>query len=250
MRRARSISVPTDLRFPLVGELHPLQREYETILYRALVSTVLVHLGAIAIGLLYQWARSDGVVATTIVCPGIDPLREFAPPPSITQMPQPILAAVQPLAPPAVGIPEPVPDFRADDATLATLAELSQSLTPTDLTSLTGEVGTVAGDLFVSDALPAPTDFVPREEEPELVTMSAPHYPDLARRAGIEGRVLIRALVGKDGRVLEAFVIEGNAILNEAALQSVRGAIFRPALQQQRPIAVWVVIPLQFVLNE
>jgi hypothetical protein len=38
-------------------------------------------------------------------------------------------------------------------------------------------------------------------------------------------------------------------MLREAAIQSAKTAIFRPALMQQRPVEVWVIIPVTFKLH-
>jgi len=56
----------------------------------------------------------------------------------------------------------------------------------------------------------------------------------------------VRALVGKDGRVKDCFVVEGPELLREAALESARSAVFRPALLQHRPVEVWVLMPVTF----
>jgi len=65
----------------------------------------------------------------------------------------------------------------------------------------------------------------------------------------MEGTVMVRALVGKDGKVQKAFVTESLPMLDDAAVASVRGAIFKPALQQHKPVAVWVQVPMRFTLR-
>jgi protein TonB len=79
--------------------------------------------------------------------------------------------------------------------------------------------------------------------------MPSPIYPELARLADVEGTVLIRALIGRDGFVKEVGVVRGVPMLNEAAIVAIRGARFRPALQQHRPVAVWFVVPVRFTLR-
>jgi protein TonB len=91
--------------------------------------------------------------------------------------------------------------------------------------------------------------FIVVEQEPQLVWMQSPEYPEIARDAGIEGRVLVRALVGEDGSVQKVLLIQGVLGLDEAALEAGMTAVFRPALQQGRPVAVWVVIPIDFSLR-
>ena len=94
-----------------------------------------------------------------------------------------------------------------------------------------------------------PESFIVVEQEPQLVWMQSPEYPEIARDAGIEGRVLVRALVGVNGTVEKVLLIQGVLGLDEAALEAGMTAVFRPALQQGRPVAVWVVIPIDFSLR-
>jgi protein TonB len=98
-------------------------------------------------------------------------------------------------------------------------------------------------------SLQAPPDFIVVEHEPELVWMRKPAYPDIAREAGIEGTVLVRVLVGADGTTQQVQLLQSVLGLDEAALEAAKTAIFKPALQQGRPVAVWVVIPIEFDLH-
>jgi TonB family protein len=96
---------------------------------------------------------------------------------------------------------------------------------------------------------PSPDLFIAVEKQPELIAMPAPVYPELAREAGVEGEVLVRVLVDRDGFVKKAEVVQSVLGLDEAALDAAAQAVFRPALQQQQPVAVWVAIPIVFRLH-
>jgi TonB family protein len=56
-------------------------------------------------------------------------------------------------------------------------------------------------------------------------------------------------LVGEDGFVKDMFVIQSVPMLDEAAADAAWTAVFKPALQKDRPVAVWMVIPLEFSLR-
>jgi protein TonB len=75
-------------------------------------------------------------------------------------------------------------------------------------------------------------------------------YPELARRAGIQGKVYVRVLVGTDGKP-KRYIVEhsDNELLTEAAVKAVMSATFTPAIQNGQPIAVWVSIPIDFRLR-
>jgi TonB family protein len=97
---------------------------------------------------------------------------------------------------------------------------------------------------------PSPDDIVVVEKEPQLISMQTPAYPEIAREAGMEGTVLVRVLVDTQGTVRERMLLESIRGLDEAALAAAATAVFRPALQQERPVAVWVVLPIEFRLHD
>ena len=81
----------------------------------------------------------------------------------------------------------------------------------------------------------------------------APHpvYPERARRNGETGRVMLRVMIDATGRPAQVAVAtsSGHAALDEAAVSALRAAQFRPYLDGGLPQAVWVVIPINFVLQ-
>lgn len=87
------------------------------------------------------------------------------------------------------------------------------------------------------------------EEQPELVTDSAPEYPEAARQAGIEGVVTIRALVGKDGRVEKVEILKGPGELQDAAAKAALGMVFKPAKQNDMAVKCWVQRQFRFTLE-
>jgi TonB family protein len=89
------------------------------------------------------------------------------------------------------------------------------------------------------------------EKKPKPLSIPAPKYPELARRAGIEGDVIIKVLVNIDGSILDAiiFLSSGFEELDNAALEASMKAKFEPAAQFGRPVKVWVSIPVKFKLT-
>lgn len=86
------------------------------------------------------------------------------------------------------------------------------------------------------------------EEKPKLIRQIAPVFPAAARKAGIQGAVFVKVLVGTDGKVKHAEVVKGHEIFHESALEAARGFVFMPAMQNERPVKVWVTIPIEFRL--
>jgi len=66
---------------------------------------------------------------------------------------------------------------------------------------------------------------------PSFVVREEPSYPARARRAGAEGRVVVRVAISAEGTVTALTVQEssGSALLDEAALSAARASRFSPA---------------------
>ncbi len=79
-----------------------------------------------------------------------------------------------------------------------------------------------------------------------LVRQVAPVYPAAAEQKGIHGKVVLRALVGKDGHVLKLSRVSGNLILAKAAIAAVRQWVYRPTLVDGEPVDVHMTVTVNF----
>lgn len=96
-------------------------------------------------------------------------------------------------------------------------------------------------------------EFTAVEHEPSFSMAelySNMRYPDMARRAGIEGVVLVKVLVAADGSVRRVSVLSSeHPMLNDAAVDGVQALHFTAAVQNGRAVECWLRIPVRFVLN-
>lgn len=88
------------------------------------------------------------------------------------------------------------------------------------------------------------------EKQPEVTKQVKPDYPEIARKAGIEGRVTVNALVGKDGKVEKVGEVTGPEVFHEAAKAAALQWEFTPAIQNDRAVKVWVAIPFNFTFRD
>jgi len=92
--------------------------------------------------------------------------------------------------------------------------------------------------------------FIEVDEVPALISKIKPSYPEIARLAGIEGTVYLKVLVDENGNVEKAKVEQGaKEILDNSALQAAQKAKFSPAMLDNKPVKVWVVLPIAFKLD-
>jgi TonB family protein len=89
----------------------------------------------------------------------------------------------------------------------------------------------------------------PVEQLPEAVLRVSPTYPDLAREAGVDGTVILKALVCACGDVMDIGVEKSIPMLDQAAIDAVRQWYFIPATNDGEPVATWVTVPVKFSLH-
>jgi protein TonB len=78
-----------------------------------------------------------------------------------------------------------------------------------------------------------------------------PSYPAAPRRLGIQGTTLLRVHVLSDGRIGDVLIEKtaGHPDLDEAAADAVRRWRFEPARRGSEPVAMWVLLPVEFRLR-
>lgn len=119
-------------------------------------------------------------------------------------------------------------------------------------------------ELQASDdvAPPPPSDedeevyFVAVEELPEPIggiaaIQAAVVYPEIAKRAGVEGTVYVEAFVDETGTVTRTSVVKGiGAGCDEAGENAVMKTKFKPGKQRGKAVKVKMSIPIRFRLSK
>jgi periplasmic protein TonB len=95
-----------------------------------------------------------------------------------------------------------------------------------------------------------PLDLTPEMVRPVLVHKVSPVYPDVPRKARLEGRVTVQAVIGLDGSVESVEILRtSNPLFNDAALAAVRQWRYRPATMNGVPVRVFFTVEVGFVLR-
>lgn len=76
-------------------------------------------------------------------------------------------------------------------------------------------------------------------------------YPETARGMQLSGIVTVQAFITMGGRVADIFVLKGypGTGLDEAAVAAIRLTRWKPALQRDKKVGVWISIPVKFELE-
>ena len=170
------------------------------------------------------------------------------------QVPIPLSLQATIVPPPAVVPPPPLPvrhaarHIAAPEAHMAAAhpAPLSvpavstiMPVAPVDTHAITDTAGTVA---------PAADS----EATIAYETATPPAYPLQALRAGVQGTVLLKVLVGADGEPMQVAIerSSGSRSLDDAARRHILAAWrFHPAMRDGHAIEAWALVPVQFNLS-
>ena len=108
---------------------------------------------------------------------------------------------------------------------------------------VSGQGGVEGGENF--------STFSAFDEAPALIKACDPVYPELAKQAGLEGMVLLRLLIGRDGKVLNAEVIKSDVTpaMEKAAIAAACSSRFKPAMYRNHPVKAHMVFPVNFTIQ-
>ena len=143
------------------------------------------------------------------------------------------------------GTPVPVPEVELkEDKPFPTQEQLSQTGPVAGEGSGGGIMipDSVRGDLLGDDL-----EGITPDVFPVLMKIAVPLYPEVAMKKRIGGTVWLNVLVDRRGSVTSARVLKSDAEeLNQAAMDAARKYAFTPGIYRNKPIPVWVSIPVEF----
>ncbi|MEM0997869.1 MAG: energy transducer TonB [Bacteroidota bacterium] len=252
---------------------YEIRKKYNRFLIRAVLISFLVFILATFGTKTLDWLIEpeeeliETVTATPVQLSDLPPPpsldeEQAPPPPPKVNIPPPVRAKIE------FKVPKPAPDETVDDEeTIKEMEEIEDSKADIGLEDVEGETdigydfgeidGTGNVEVEVVEEAPAPeigpNDFVLLEKEPAPVNMDDLRrmigYPAMAKEAEIEGKVILRVQVDKNGRYVKHIVIKDpHPILTKAVTDKIRNLSFTPGIQAGKPIKVWVTIPFDFKL--
>jgi TonB family protein len=85
---------------------------------------------------------------------------------------------------------------------------------------------------------------------PEKVSAPNPQYTEIARKARIQGVVIVQAIIDKEGNVTNVKVLKGLPMgLEEAAVEAIKSWKFKPATLNGKPVTVYYNLTVNFKLQ-
>ena len=195
-------------------------------------------------------------------------LTDLEPPPSATEDETPPPPKIEEVVNPPKDLsaltPEPVAKEKAEEQTIKTQEELEQIKTPVSSMGDSGKF-TYTGPIKVQEK--KVEEKIEKKEQvektvyqsfevekaPECVNLgqvrSSMSYPEIARQAGIEGRVTVKVLVSESGSVIKVGSVSGPDVFYDEVRDKATNLEFTPGLQNGKPVKVWVTVPFNFRLK-
>ena len=113
-------------------------------------------------------------------------------------------------------------------------------------------INTIVTDAGRTTPHPIATTHPPRVSvmmQGNLLHRVEPEYPAIAKQAGIQGTVVIKAFISRAGSIERTELLSGHPLLARAALEAVRQWRYRPYYLNDEPVEVETQITVNFVLN-
>jgi protein TonB len=119
-----------------------------------------------------------------------------------------------------------------------------------------GQMGGVIGGIISSTPVAVPKVATPQRVRVSsgvssglLIRKVNPNYPPLAKQARIQGTVLLRAQISKDGSIENLQLISGHPMLAPAAIEAVKQWKYKPYLLNGEPVEVDTEVQVNFTLS-
>ena len=219
-----------------------LKKTYQKFLQRGLVFAILIHGFVIGTYLFANYISKMEEQKKSDIQQRIINVSDLEPPPSATDEEEPPPPKIEepPVAPPkdlTALTPEPVAKDKAEEQTIKTQQKIEEKIEKKEKVV---EEKTVFQSFEV-------------EKAPECVNLSqvrsSMKYPEIAREAGMEGRVTVKVLVGPDGNVIKVGSVSGPDVFHDEVRDKANDLQFTPGLQNGKPVKVWVTVPFNFKLK-
>ncbi|MGY4394968.1 protein TonB [Sphingomonas sp. UYAg733] len=197
--------------------------------------------GAILAALIFSAPEITKKIETVLTTTNIP----IPPPPPL----EPIKPKVDPKVEPKQIRPTPRDQIVAPDPVVLTGAATTDFVTKTTIDPIappgTGGMGTIVEPI----RLPTLTDAT---RDSRYANAFQPTYPAAERRAGNEGRVVVRVLIGTDGRVkqVEKVSAASDAFFEVTERQALNKWRFKPAARDGVPQESWQILSVSFRLDE
>ena len=172
-------------------------------------------------------------------------------PPPKTEEPAPV--DTEPARPAPTSSTNPLPVETANRTAVSPDSQAARNHVDSNASSTTDRILSRTGQA-ISDGLASiesaeAINVSPSVMDRNLIVSRVPAYPEFARTSRVEGDVVMRALISKDGTVERVHVMQGDSRLRSAAEEAVYKWRYKPYVLNGQPVEVATTVTVNFNLN-
>jgi TonB family protein len=151
----------------------------------------------------------------------------------------------------SVGTPIPIPETEIDPEATIEIHNRQSGSAGND-SGVVDETGlSISDGTTISGDETPPEPFTVVEKMPVPISYPAPQYPEIAKRANVEGTVYVALWVTKEGKVKKSSVVKSTSgLFDQASMDAAMLWTFTPAIMNSGPVSVWVTVPFKFRLHD
>lgn len=208
---------------------------------------MLIAASVVVLHVFVLWALQSGLMhrAVEVIIPG-EILSDIISP----QAPQQARQSPTPTPPRKPEPQPPKPQAQPVQAQQTVTPEPSPLVAPAAAAPAAIEASTVAA-MPAAPPAPAPVRIEPPTSDAAYLNNPRPAYPALSRRLGEQGKVVVRVLIGIDGKAEQVEIRRSSGYdrLDQSALATVRSWRYAPGKRNGIPEAMWFEVPIIYLLE-
>lgn len=209
---------------------------------------LLIATSVVVLHVFVLWALQSGLMrrAIEVIIPG-EILSDIISPPAPQKAPQ-----LQTPTPPRKPEPQPPKPQAQPVLPQQTLAQEPSPIVAQAVPAAAAPAAIEASTVAATPAAPpAPARIELPSSDAAYLNNPKPSYPALSRRLGEQGKVLVRVLIGVDGKAEQVEIRRSSGYdrLDQSALATVRSWRYVPGKRNGIPEAMWFEVPIVYVLE-
>jgi periplasmic protein TonB len=225
-----------------------IKRAYRKNMFAGMITAAMFMI--LSVSVYHYFTATTAEIPSTILGPGIGTVNiTDIPVQRIYDIPKPAQSSIdKPI--PSAGIPTPVPDKDAPDNSAYPSQDDLKRLIDRNRSNDSTFFNKVAVSVQDTEQLiPRSDTFIRYDEPPKPIESVEPIYPEMARLAGVQGDVWIRAYIDKDGNVRAVEIMKASgasAGFEESAIAAAKATSWKPAISNGQPVGVWISYKISF----
>ncbi len=157
--------------------------------------------------------------------------------------PLPVFPAPPPPPRPPIPIEAPTDDILDDVEIAPTDLVVNATVPPPPPPPKVDEIEPIPEFVAVAEEMPKPIGGISAIQK-RIV------YPEFEKRAGIQGRVFVKAYIDEKGNVSKVELVKGiSSGCDQVAMNAVKNSLFSPGRQRGKPVKVQITVPILFKLR-